>query len=114
MQPISPVIPGLEQFEVNVGEGQPEFIAVPTLIGPGPQYIYTSRWELTDDERAQIAAGATIYYSQYTGGERMRPMTLSVGAGLTESSELTSALFEIFQPEIVEQSVNKVLADLDK
>lgn len=109
MKPISPVIPGLEQFEVNVGGDQPEYIGVPTLIGPLPQAIFTSRWQLTDDERKQIADGADIYFSQLTFGRGMSPVQLSVGATVADQPGLTAELFRIFQPQVTDKSLQSVL-----
>lgn len=76
MTPVSPVIPGLEAFEVSVGSAQKEFIPLPALIGQPPATSFISRWQLTDEERASIAAGADIYSIQSTFGGLFQPLLL--------------------------------------
>lgn len=79
MRPASPVVEGLEQFEFKFGANQPEYLPLPALVGKLPEVNVISRWELTDEEREQVAAGADIYVSQATFGDLFHPIGVCVG-----------------------------------
>jgi hypothetical protein len=68
MKPISPVVSGLEPYEIHFGVEQPEYEPLPALRTKGPHYDVMSRWQPTDEERKLIAAGADIYVTQRTFG----------------------------------------------
>lgn len=78
MQPVSPVVIGLEPYEIVIGENQPDVIPLPSLCGPSPYYVKTSRWHLDAEERALIAAGADIFLSQQSFGHAYQPTNLSI------------------------------------
>lgn len=66
--PVSPVVKGLEMFELTFGGGknnQPEYKPLPSLRGNG---CITSRWTFTPDERQAIANGGDILLTLWTGG----------------------------------------------
>lgn len=79
MTPVSPVVQGLEQFEIVFGADQPEYLPLPTLVGTAPNIAVISRWHLTDEERAQIAAGADIFTHHMTFGDMFQPLAVFVG-----------------------------------
>jgi hypothetical protein len=79
MTPVSPVVEGLEQFEIVFGKNQPEYMPLPALVGSLPNTNVISRWKLTDEERTAIAAGADIYTSQMTFGSLFQPLVVFVG-----------------------------------
>jgi hypothetical protein len=73
MKPVSPVIRGYEHLEVQVGEGQPEYIPIPTIVSRNMnvegERRFISRWEFTPEERKLIANGGTIVFHQLVFGE---------------------------------------------
>jgi hypothetical protein len=61
MEPISPVMPGSESIEVVYGKDQPKYIPLPAVyVENANSRTVVSRWRLTDQERAEIAAGADV------------------------------------------------------
>ena len=78
MKPVSPVVPGFEDLEVRVGEGQPEYIPVPTLIEGSDERRFISRWEFSEDERKLIAAGGSLIFHQLTFGEKFQPIAMYI------------------------------------
>lgn len=74
----SPVVPGLEAYEIVYGATQPEYIPLPTLRGKGPTYTVYSRWVLSDEEKLAILLGADVYIMQITAGNRYQPTTMLV------------------------------------
>jgi len=67
--PVSPVVEGLEPYEVVFGADQPEYRPLPALVGPGPERRVMSRWQLTDEERQLVADGGGVYLSLWTYGQ---------------------------------------------
>lgn len=72
-QPVSPVIPGLEPYEIVFGPNQPDVIPLPALRGSAPTYSVISRWRFTEEERQAIAQGADIFIIQETFGHSFQP-----------------------------------------
>lgn len=75
---VSPVVPGLEAYEIVLGKDQPDVVPLPCLRGCKPYYTITARWKLNDEERTMIAAGADIFVAQQTFGALYQPIGLSV------------------------------------
>lgn len=92
-EPISPVVPGLEPYEIIIGENQPQYTPLPVLRGRGPMYAMMSRWKPTDEERQMIANGADIYISQQTFGHSFQP-TCVVIAGAEASGIVKELVIE--------------------
>jgi hypothetical protein len=78
MQPVSPVVPGLEPYEIVLAKDQPGYLPLPMLRGPGPMHLMLSRWKLTDEEKQQILNGSDIYLTQLTFGHPFQPTSLVV------------------------------------
>jgi hypothetical protein len=78
MIPVSPVIPGYEKFEVNVGEGQPQYYPIPTVVEGSDERRFISRWKFTDHEREQIAAGGELIFQQLTFGLPFQPISMYI------------------------------------
>ena len=78
MKPVSPVIKGYERYEVQVGAGQPQYIPIPTLIKDSDERRFISRWEFTELEREQVAAGGSLVLQQLTFGERFQPVAMYI------------------------------------
>lgn len=79
MQPKSPVVEGLEQFETNIGgpqNDQPEYMPLPCFQAADGRVM--SRWELTDEERQQIATGADVFVTIWTTGGHYPPTSVQV------------------------------------
>ena len=81
MLPKSPVVVGLEPYEINFGGpdvGQPQYMPLPALRSAGPERVVMSRWELTPVEREMIANGADVFVSIWTFGDPYPPTSLRV------------------------------------
>jgi hypothetical protein len=78
MQPVSPVMPGSESIEVVYGKGQPEYNPLPAVYLDTPARPVITRWRLTDEERAAIAAGADIVLTLLSFGTPLQPSHLQV------------------------------------
>jgi hypothetical protein len=79
MKSISPVVPGLEPYEIKIGgpsNNQPETVALIGLRSPEGRVLM--RWKPEEDERTAIAAGADVYVTLETFNEPFRPLTLQV------------------------------------
>jgi hypothetical protein len=78
MKPVSPVIPGQEEFEHVLAKNQPQYQALPVLVTGDEERRMTSRWEFTDEERGLIASGGSLLVQQLTFGNLFQPLVLSV------------------------------------
>lgn len=76
--PKSPVVPGLEPYEIVYAEHQLEYIPLPTLRSKAPNYTVYSRWEPTEKERVAILHGADIYILQQTFGHLYQPTAMII------------------------------------
>lgn len=75
-EPVTPVVAGLEPYEIVYAKDQPEY--APLAVLRSPQGVTLSRWVLTDDERAAIAAGADLYLSVHTFFHPLQAMAIQV------------------------------------
>lgn len=69
--------------EITVAENQGEYTDLVSAVygdngGAGPITLL-SRWRLTDEERARIAAGEDLYVTLQTFGRPMQPIIVQVG-----------------------------------
>jgi len=78
MEAISPVMPGSEEFEIVLGKDQPEYIPLPAMFVDSPERPMITRWQLSEEERKMIAAGANIILQQLTFGHPFSPVNLQV------------------------------------
>jgi hypothetical protein len=78
MKPISPVLDGFQQHEVVFAKTQPEYRPLPALILEGEDKPVVSRWQLDDEEREKIAAGADILLTQMIFTDLYHPVRLEV------------------------------------
>jgi hypothetical protein len=84
MTPQSPVVEGLEPYEIILGADQPEYQPLPVLRSAAPNYAVLSRWVPTEEERAQIAAGADIFLTVHTFGRSFPPVAMEVACKSTD------------------------------
>lgn len=68
-----------EHTVVTFAKDQPEYRQLPAVIFTGPERRVISRWTLTPDERAKIAAGEDLYVEQLTFGSALQPILPTVG-----------------------------------
>jgi hypothetical protein len=73
MQAKSPVVEGLEPYEIVLGSDQPQYQPLHVLRTPGPSYGVMSRWVPSEEERKLIAEGADIYLTLWTFGNSYPP-----------------------------------------
>jgi hypothetical protein len=78
MKPVSPVIPGLEKYEVEIAKDQDEYGTLPALPMNGGEYILTS-WKLTWRDRFFALVTGDIYLSIWTFGRSVQPVLLEAG-----------------------------------
>ena len=84
MKPVSPVIPGFEKYEIQVGAGQKQYFPIPTVVSTNmhveEERRFISRWEFTKSEREMIAGGGSLLFEQLVFGEDslFNPVSLSV------------------------------------
>ena len=84
MQPVSPVMPGSEQIEIVLGEGQREYVPLPAVYLDTESCPMVTRWRLSDEEREMVAKGADIVLQQlvfrdkYGRNNRFQPIHLQV------------------------------------
>ena len=76
MRPASPVFVDACLPEVVFAKDQPEYIPLPAVRLIGDEGQIVTRWELSDDDRARIAAGASVYLSVRTFGRPLQPVLL--------------------------------------
>lgn len=76
MDTISPVIEGLEGYEVKNSEQSPlgEIAALRS-----PEGIYLTRWAFTEEERKAIAAGEDLYVTTLTFNKPFQALKIEVG-----------------------------------
>jgi hypothetical protein len=110
-EPKSPVIKGLEQFEVNIGgpqNGQPEFMALPAFRSPEGKVM--SRWQLTLWERLQIALGADVFVTIWCGPYDAYPATEMRVMKKDASAEVVRADFQLDHMLVVRLAADRVQA----
>lgn len=78
MMPVSPVMPGSAPIETIFGKDQPEYIPLPAVYLDTRSRPVVTRWRLTNEERAAIAAGADIVIQQMTFHEPLQPINAQV------------------------------------
>ncbi|MCP9494087.1 MAG: hypothetical protein MSG64_06475 [Pyrinomonadaceae bacterium MAG19_C2-C3] len=86
MRPVSPVIPGLELSEINVGENQDVHGVLPAIRVDDQAFL--SRWELTDDEIENITRTRSIYLCQLNYYAPVQPVMLAVEAPVVDLQEI--------------------------
>jgi hypothetical protein len=74
MNPVSPVIDGLEDEEVRIAEHQDEYGTLVVL--PIPEGYYISRWEVTDKDLENILKTRSIYLYQYHCNKPLTPVNI--------------------------------------
>ena len=79
MKPVALQIPGHERDEIVIGKDQPEYVPLPALRLITEEGIATvTRWRPSDEERAQLLAGADIWLQQLTGRGPLQPVKVGV------------------------------------
>lgn len=86
-----PVCPGLEQYEKVYAKAQPQYNPLRTLVSNRGERSVLSRWGLTEEQRAKVAAGADIYLELLTFGDPLQPIRMGVGGDL-EPDTVAAAL----------------------
>jgi len=71
MEPVSPVVPGNDEFEVCYAKNQPEYLPLPAL---GTEHAMLTRWRLTDDERKRLAEGGDLFIAVMHFGHKLQPL----------------------------------------
>jgi hypothetical protein len=64
---------------ITLAKDQPPFRPLEVVVGPPPRYRMISQWQLTDNDRIAIAAGANIFIEQLTYGKPFQAILPTVG-----------------------------------
>src|SRR5689334_8629450 len=83
---IGPVIPGAAPLEKVIAEHQEEYQPLPVFQ---TELASISRWRLSDEERAHIAAGGDLFLAQLNFGHQLQPI---MPMALDESEVLPTVL----------------------
>lgn len=90
MQSSTPVVKGLEPFELKIGgpeANQPQYRTLYALRAPDGRVM--SRWEFSPEERTAIAEGADVLLSISTDGKPYPPtMMLLTSDGMASAEAL--------------------------
>jgi hypothetical protein len=91
MQAVRPVLHGdigEPTRDLNMGEGQEQYITLPTtaIVREG-HFVTVSRWRLTDEERKAIAEGADVVHQVVHTPGAYPPMNLQV-VGLEDDPQI--------------------------
>jgi hypothetical protein len=78
MEPVSPVMPGSTEIEIVIGKGQPQYLPLPAVYLNTAELPMITRWRLTDEERALVAAGADVVLTQLTFGRPYAPIHMQI------------------------------------
>lgn len=79
MKPVPSIMPGFsEPYEFLLAKDQPEYLPIPTVLEEGEDHKMYSRWEFSDKERAIIAEGGSLLYSQLTFGNPFQPIFFQI------------------------------------
>lgn len=80
MEPVSPIVRGLEEEEVVYAKDQPQYVPLPCLKSRQPDGTgaILTRWTLTDAERQAIANGADVFLRVLTYGNPLQPVGMFV------------------------------------
>lgn len=71
MNPVSPVVPGLELPELQIAKDPPQYRTLPAVqIGDG---VILTRWQMSPEEAAQLRRTAQLDLFQWAGGGRPHP-----------------------------------------
>lgn len=88
MNAIAVQIPGHESDEFVIAKDQPQYIPLPAVAIQTPEGIaVVTRWRPTDEERAQLAAGADIWLSSLTFGGPLQPVRLTIECPVEQSGD---------------------------
>jgi hypothetical protein len=71
MEPVTPVVPGNEAFEVVYAKDQEEYTPLPVLR---TEKVLLTRWRLNDDERQHIANGGDLFICVLHFGGPLQPI----------------------------------------
>ncbi len=80
MQPVSPVVPGLNLQEIVFAKDQPEYFPLPAYRSEDG-YVVT-RWKLTLCERIRVLLRGDIWLSVLTYNRPLQPVKLETEAPL--------------------------------
>lgn len=86
MKPVSPVIDGLQEQEILIAKDQPEYGTLPAL--KADEGYILSRWEVTDEDLANITKTRSVYLYLDVGEGPVPPMSLETAHPIKSEQEL--------------------------
>lgn len=76
MKPVSPVLIGEDLPEIEIAKDQPEYNPLPVIAVQDEAATIISRWELSDEEVAEVVKTKSIYVFMMTFGHPIQPLLL--------------------------------------
>jgi len=77
MEAVTPIVPGMEDFEVVYAKDQPEYTPLPALR---TERSLVTRWKLSDEERRKIAEGSDLFIAVMHFGGPLQPLLPLIGS----------------------------------
>jgi hypothetical protein len=80
MEPVSPVVNGMESEELIYAKDQPQYTPLPCLKSHKPDGTGSilTRWTFTEEERKAIAAGADLFVRVLTYQQPLQPFGMFI------------------------------------
>lgn len=102
MKPVSPVLPGYDVAEVIFAKDHPEYMQLPAVRVQSAEAQVLTRWQLSDEDRQKIAAGADLYLWVSTFGQPLQPVELEIAtANEIMERDQTANPDEVLNAEVV-------------
>jgi hypothetical protein len=89
MDPVSPVIEGLQNEEITIAKNQPGYN--PLVVLPSEEGYYISRWEVTDKDLENIKKTRSIYLYQLHCDKPLTPVSLQTEHPIPAEQEIIDA-----------------------
>lgn len=93
MQPVSPVVPGVDLEEMVYAKDQPQYLNLPCFRDPDGTVV--TRWAMTWRERLQALWTGNIYVTCLTFNKPLQPLKLSTTAPAIGAMEVERHTTEV-------------------
>lgn len=90
-----PVVDRLEHEEIIYAKDQPQYVPIRILLSKTPEGCALSRWTLTPEQRAAVAAGNDIFLEILTFGVSLAPMRMSVRDDMPAMAEWVACQYRL-------------------
>lgn len=96
MEPVTPIVNGLEDEEAVYAKDQPEYVPLPSIKSRKPDGRGTilTRWTFTEEERKAISEGADLFVRVHTFCQPLQPIGMFVAV---DNEELLKYVIENYR-----------------